>query len=78
MWQRKARTQRINYPELRRTEPQRLVLFLYKCRGGEMADAPALGAGGGNPMEVQVLSPAPFDSQFVRELLTHGKPRVML
>ena len=25
-----------------------------------MADAPALGAGGGNPMEVQVLSPAPF------------------
>ena len=43
-----------------------------------MADAPALGAGGGNPMEVQVLSPAPFDSQFVRELLTHGKPRVML
>src|SRR3989338_2695554 len=78
LWQRKARTQRINYPELRRTEPQRLVLFLYKCRGGEMADAPALGAGGGNPMEVQVLSPAPFDSQFVRELLTHGKPRVML
>ncbi len=25
-----------------------------------MADAPALGAGGGNPMEVQVLSSAPF------------------
>ncbi len=24
-----------------------------------MADAPALGAGGSNPMEVQVLSPAP-------------------
>lgn len=27
--------------------------------GGEMADAPALGAGGSNPMEVQVLSRAP-------------------
>ena len=41
------------------------------CRGGEMADAPALGAGGGNPMEVQVLSPAPFDC-------AHGKPRSSL
>ncbi len=29
-------------------------------RGGEMADASALGADGSNPMEVQVLSPAPF------------------
>ena len=27
-----------------------------------MADASALGADGSNPMEVQVLSPAPFDS----------------
>lgn len=30
-----------------------------ESRGGEMADAPALGAGGGDPMEVQVLSTAP-------------------
>ena len=28
------------------------------CRGGGMADTPALGAGGSNPVEVQVLSPA--------------------
>ena len=31
---------------------------LLKRRGGEMADTPALEAGGSNPVEVQVLSPA--------------------
>ncbi len=30
---------------------------------GGMADAPASGAGGGNPMEVQVLSAAPGFSE---------------
>ena len=35
------------------------VTTLRNCRGGEMADALALGASGSNPMEVQVLSPAP-------------------
>jgi hypothetical protein len=34
-----------------------------------MADAPALGAGGSNPMEVQVLSRAPF-----KAFASHGKP----
>jgi hypothetical protein len=29
------------------------------CGCGGMADTPALGAGGGNPVEVQVLSSAP-------------------
>ena len=43
--------------------PNRLTSsILCMRRGGEMADAPALGAGGSNPMEVRVLSPAPFDS----------------
>ncbi len=32
------------------------------CRGGEMADAPALGAGTRKGVEVRVLSSAPFDS----------------
>ena len=32
---------------------------LLERRGGEMADTPALEAGGSNPVEVQVLSPAP-------------------
>ncbi len=35
------------------------VQYFHSCRGGEMADASALGADGSNPMEVQVLSPAP-------------------
>ncbi len=35
-------------------------LTLVSCRGGGMVDAPALGAGGSNPVEVQVLSPAPI------------------
>src|SRR3990167_1158443 len=38
---------------------KRKVIHYILCRGGEMADAPALGAGGSNPVEVQVLSPAP-------------------
>ena len=38
---------------------QQKILHYRTCRGGEMADAPALGAGGSNPVEVQVLSPAP-------------------
>ena len=33
--------------------------MLGEGRGGEMVDALALGASGGNSMEVQVLSPAP-------------------
>lgn len=36
-----------------------------------MADASALGADGSNPMEVQVLSSAPFDSS-ARGGLAHG------
>ena len=32
---------------------------------GGMADAPASGAGGGNPVEVQVLSAAPFEKVFL-------------
>ena len=39
-----------------------------------MADASALGADGSNPMEVQVLSPAPFDSHLARcsLMVNHG------
>ena len=34
------------------------------CRGGELVDALASGASGGNPVEVQVLSSAPFLIRF--------------
>ena len=34
---------------------------LFERRGGEMADTPALEAGGSNPVEVQVLSPAKIE-----------------
>ncbi len=44
----------------------------------KLVDAHASEACGSNPLEVRVFSWAPFDSQFVRELLTHGKPRVLL
>lgn len=37
------------------------TVHVVRCRGGEMADASALGADGIYPMEVQVLSPAPLD-----------------
>ena len=37
-----------------------------------MADAPALGAGGSNPMRVRVSPSAPFDSQPLRGELAHG------
>ncbi len=33
------------------------------CRSGEMVDTPALGAGGVTPVEVQVLSSAPWIQQ---------------
>ena len=37
---------------------QALYYINFTCRGGEMVDTPALGAGGSNPVEVQILSPA--------------------
>lgn len=37
-----------------------------------MVDAPALGAGGGNPVEVQVLSPVPFLYRNQIAQLLHG------
>ena len=39
--------------------------MLGEGRGGEMVDALALGASGGNPVEVQVLSPAPSNNPII-------------
>src|SRR3989344_4713319 len=44
------------------------------CPDGGMADAHASGACILTDVEVRVLFWAPFDSQFVCELLAHGKP----
>lgn len=40
-----------------------------KCGSGGMADALASGASGGNPVEVQLLSTAPFDNSGSRAYL---------